>query len=367
MSRTAAFRERTRLLVIGSCVLASACGGSPTAPSPATPAPVALSPCTVTAPPESGWNWRRIGLSGDFVNLAIDQQDGQTWVATTQAPNLVWVTNDAGATWRTALYGLVDYGGLRSGPTGIYAPLIGTTPTSGLYVSRDHARSWKQILRPPADVGWIGTVLPSRVTPGLLLAGTERPTDGNGRPDSVYRSLDDGVTWTEVAFDGRLRYLSYALLAEDGSGAILATPAGGPHFPGVYFRSTDAGASWEAVDGPSRLPSYGLVSDPIRRRIYAYLVNLAHVTKDAGRTWSRPLGGLPYLNALVVDERTGGVFAAEDAGRQGISYLPDGASTFRAVGLDGVEVMALAVDRCGSTLLAGGYDSLYASPIPRNP
>ena len=358
-----------RSLACGLLLVGAACGGASTAPSPpvaaAPPTPVALSPCTVAAPPLSGWTWNRANFPGHILSLAIDEQDGRTWVASSESPNQVWVTNDAGASWRPVLEGLTDFGALQTSPTALYAPVA--RASSGLNVSRDHGRSWFLTLRPSGDASYIETVLSSRVRPGLLLAGAERLAPGNLRPSSIYRSLDDGATWTEAAFDDRLRYLSAPRFAEDGTGVILA--ASDFATPGVYVRSTDAGETWQSVGGPlQNVWSRDLRGDTVRHRIFAVGNGFVSVTEDGGRSWSRALGGMTSPDGLVVDERSGGVFATQGRPARGLHYLPDGASSFRAVSLEGIEdLSALALDRCGSVLLAGTFGYVYSSPIPRNP
>ncbi len=330
----------------------------------ATPA---LSPCTVANPPETGWNWTRVTspATRQVFSVAIDEQDGQTWVVATSADSAdepgLWVSNDAGRNWRSAWNGLFSWESVRSTPNAFFATEYRSS--GGLLVSRDHGRNWSVALAGTPNQTAFETSAPSRTRPGLLLAARRRV--GTARPDSILRSVDDGATWSEVPVDGAV-----FSLVEDASGTFLGAARGGA---ASLVRSTDQGASWQSLPTPLGNSISGLLGDPARARFFARVGVGAFVTNNAGQTWSIITGAFSPIIGIGLNSVTGDFFAADVRPGEGSILISEGGTgPFRQVGqaIPGI-LNVLTTDKCGSILLAGGNSDgsfrLYSSPIPRRP
>jgi hypothetical protein len=133
---------------------------------------------------------------------------------------------------------------------------------------------------------WSNTGLPG--TPqGMAATGNGSAVFAGGDPFGVYRSTDDGATWTLVN-NGLTDLRIFALLSPDGVN-LLAAGAGG------VFLSTDDGDNWTSV-------STGLTTG-----VFSLAVSADGATLLAGTTgfgvWKRPLA-----------EMTGGQVGIEDPG-----------------------------------------------------
>jgi len=309
--------------------------------------------------------------AAQIYSLAIDEQDGQTWVIATGQLNAgdfgLWVSNDAGRSWRGISTGSFTWESVRSGPSAIFATDYRTT--GGLLVTRDQGQSWSTALAGTANETAFETAVPSRVRPGLLLAA-RRPI-GSVRPDSIYRSMNDGTTWSDIPIDGASRSRGVFSIVEDASGVLLAAVSGGGGNPSL-LRSTDQGASWQSLSTP--FWPQGLQSDPARARTYVRTGGV-RATDNAGQTWSALSGNISSIRGIGVSPATGDLFAADlRTGVGSILISEGGTGPLRQVGQSmPAALSALATDKCGSILVAGGFDtsnvssSLYSSPIPRNP
>lgn len=200
---------------------------------------------------------------------------------------------------------------------------------------------------------------------GLIFAGT----DGGG----IFRSEDDGTTWTQTNQGLTHPYVSSLVIDPDGrifagTGSLSAGGSG-------VFRSDDRGETWTAVNTGLRNPHVvSLALDRANGILYAGTWNLPNNpggvfrSTDGGRTWVRASNGLknPYVLSLAVTPNGdvyagtgtlrpfgafgGGVFRSTD---QGASW------TEISTGMDDVPVTALLVTPQGQVLAGTFNGDLY--------
>ncbi|HEY6825424.1 MAG TPA: hypothetical protein VI259_01130 [Gemmatimonadaceae bacterium] len=165
----------------------------------------------------------------------------------------------------------------------------------GVYKTTDGGRTWTRVL---AVDDWTGAndIQMDPRNPDVLVATTWQRNRrvfafiAGGPGSAVYRSVDGGRTWnkSQSGFPseelGRIG-LSWSL-ADPNLVYAIAEAANGK---GGFFRSRDAGASWERMSGYQAGGNYynEIFADPKHAdRVYAVDVNL-QVTEDGGRTFHR--------------------------------------------------------------------------------
>ena len=264
--------------------------------------------------------------------------------------NGMWKSTDAGKTWQHI--GLEDTVKIDSilidpsDPSLVLASALGDERRhgGGVYRSTDGGQSWTSVLKP---AGYDGTrdLEYAYDDPSVMLAATQG-TGGFGfgagnRPGAkakkptVYKSTDEGKTWTEIAIppfpgrvavavamhtNGRRMYIvgnniqhGSGLYRSDDGGATWRHMAGndlrisngqGAYSSGVYvdsqnpdivytmstamYRSTDGGVTFEPFKGaPGGEDYHRFWIDPTNgSRMIAGADQGATVTLDNGRTWS---------------------------------------------------------------------------------
>ncbi|HUE40385.1 MAG TPA: hypothetical protein VMO75_00505 [Chthoniobacterales bacterium] len=221
--------------------------------------------------------------------------------------------------------------GVPSQPNVFYmAPVNG-----GVFKSTDYGRTWQPVFddQPTASVGAIAV---SVSNPNIVYVGSG---EGLHRPDlsvgdGIYKSTDDGKTWTHLGLrDGQ----QIAQLAVDPKNAdkLFVAVAGHPYGPnqerGVY-RSLDGGKTFERVlYRDENVGASDVQIDPTNSQIvYAALWesreapwengvfngNGGGVFKsvDGGKTWRQLTKGLPpgvvQANIAIAPSKTSTLFAA---------------------------------------------------------
>jgi len=174
-------------------------------------------------------------------------------------------------------------------------PLFRKGGDRGVYKTTDGGRNWTRILSVDDWTGANDIQMDPR-NPDVLVATTWQRNRrvfafiAGGPGSAVYRSVDGGRTWnkSQSGFPseelGRIG-LSWSL-ADPNIVYAVADAANGK---GGFFRSRDAGASWERMSGYQTGGNYynEIFADPKHAdRVYAVDVNL-QVTEDGGRTFHR--------------------------------------------------------------------------------
>jgi photosystem II stability/assembly factor-like uncharacterized protein len=244
--------------------------------------------------------------------LLVEPAAGLELAATYDAG--LFASTDHGATWQRRSNGLAETNvySLAARREGRAVQLLAGTEPVGLYRSFDFGESWSELpsLRhvpgteswtfpaPPhlAHVKWVA-LHPDR--PRTLYAAVEQ--------GGLYRSDDDGASWSdlrsyETAERGSSRDIHRVVLGRDPRILYMATGEGA-------FRSSDGGASFEFLDGPTRwigYPDFVFVDPSDDRTVYlggalrgpgtwenpsarpAFLRS-----RDGGDTWEELMEGLP--------------------------------------------------------------------------
>jgi len=221
----------------------------------------------------------------------------------------IWKSMDGGQSWRMANRGLTDLAvtGLAISPN--YAQdrtLFATSRKGGLFRSTDGSETWLRLTdryyppdvypQPPGDVFLSPTY------------GRESTADGSrgGAQDrtlfvahgGLYRSTDGGETWRRMQLP-----LSSLALSPDFARDQTAFGWTGE---GGMFRSTDGGDTWQPANTGLTLSGYGwgrvvFAPDfPISRTAYFLWSSISsdpspHFfrTLDAGRSWEQLVGPVP--------------------------------------------------------------------------
>jgi photosystem II stability/assembly factor-like uncharacterized protein len=255
---------------------------------------------------DGGAAWRRISPAGhaeirNVESIAIDPRSADVIYAGTW--HLPWKTKDGGKTWRPIKTGMIDDSDVftltldrRSAET-----LYGTA-CSGIYRSADAGGRWAKVRGIPASSRRTRAFLQHRQRPQVFFAGT---TEG------LWRSEDDLQTWRLVT--GKELVVNAVTVLPSGRVLAAADGAG-------ILRSEDAGETWaSANDGFSERFVSRVLFDPAQDRVLAAIrEDRQHAgvlaSRLPGGAWSRLAGGLEGREVLALALSGGTTYAGTDAG-----------------------------------------------------
>ncbi len=178
--------------------------------------------------------------------------------------NGMWKSTDAGKTWRhIGLEDTVKVTSIVVDPTDpnlVLVSALGDTTRhgGGFYRSTDGGQTWTNVLKPDGYDG--GRDLQSAYDdPSVMLAATQGTGGGGGgggggrgrganKPPLVFKSTDEGKTWTEIKippFSGRV---SVAVAMHTKGQRFYIVGNAIERGSGLY-RSDDGGATWQHMAG----------------------------------------------------------------------------------------------------------------------
>src|SRR5580658_729486 len=176
--------------------------------------------------------------------------------------NGMWKSSDAGKTWQHI--GLEDTVKITSivvdpaDPGLVLVSALGdaTRHGGGVYRSTDGGQTWTNVLK-PADVDGARDLQSAYDDPSVMLAATQGTGGAGGgragrgaasKPPQVFKSTDEGKTWTEIKippFSGRV---SVAVAMHTKGQRMYIVGNAIERGSGLY-RSDDGGANWKHMAG----------------------------------------------------------------------------------------------------------------------
>ncbi len=262
--------------------------------------------------------------------------------------NGMWKSTDAGSTWQhIGLEDTVKIDSILVDPSDPGLVIVSALGDDhhkggGVWRSTDGGQNWASVLK-PADYDGTRDLQYAYDDPSVMLAATQGTSGGFGppagqtkrKPAAVYKSTDEGKTWTQIKippFPGRValavamhtggkRIYIVGNVIENGSGLHRSDDGGeswqhmagkdlrisngqGAYSSGVYvdsqnpdvvytmstamYRSTDGGVTFEPFKGaPGGEDYHKLWIDPTNgNRMLVGSDQGASVTLDNGKTWS---------------------------------------------------------------------------------
>ena len=195
------------------------------------------------------------------------------------------------------------------------------------------------------------------------------------RNGPIYRSLNSGGTWTNVAATATSGQITQALAIDPAipntivaGDFTLLTYNGGANDSNV-IRTDDGGATWfhtpQTTTFGGSLATFALAFDPTHSSTLFLSGNgTPNVAKSiaggAGWTDAVPAGG--YVYAIAVDPRNASTVYAgiqQPSGTRGVWKSVNGGATWTVTGLTGVAVHALVIDPADSNVLHAGTETGY--------
>lgn len=185
---------------------------------------------------DDGSNWTRLNNSPANTRAIIFNSEMHVFLG---AATGVFRSTDSGTTWVAVNNGLTnaDIRSLIITSGGVI--FAGASGTNGsIFRSSDNGGSW-------TNAGFQATLVQALISPtnGTIFAGVPGASAG------VYRSTDDGATWTQTVTGLTNKFV--ATFAADGNWNLFVGVVGG------VFRSMDNGASWTQINS-------GLTSTDVR-------------------------------------------------------------------------------------------------------
>ncbi len=251
-----------------------------------------------------GKTWANSTISVGYTGVSsFARQGGVLLAGTTKG---VLISTDNGANWVETSLKNKDIMKLFSKDSIVYASIY---PSAGIYRTVDNGKTWTE-----ANTGIRSLYVSSLVSLGsTLFAGS---FGGKG----IYRSDDNGETW--YCNNLTLDYQKMWSLTAVGSTLYAGTGRG-------LFRSTDSAKSWTAM-GLNKFEVYSLLS--IGSDLYAGTNGGFHKSSDSGSTWVRIDSNMVFSGMRVGVHALSSLGSTIVAGTNfGIIYSPDnGANWFRS-------------------------------------
>lgn len=261
------------------------------------------------------YSWRPVRVNGGgYTNFVLPDPSSPNTVYAGVDVGGVYRSDDYGETWIPANKGLnwpSDrlVAALAIDPeTGILYLGTGGYGKGGIFTSTDKGESWKLLTRKVIfnsrgvrQSRGRGLIVIDPSDSGVIYAGSYR--------DGLFRSVDGGITWTNIGLKGRR--ISSVLVSPADSKVIYVSSVGVPgsrDFQGGIFMSMDGGSTWERT-GKDIVDVYQLAMDPRDPDvIYAACGSLGiFKTTDGGMTWTEKnngLGGIGLIAAMLDAART---------------------------------------------------------------
>ncbi len=307
----------------------------------------------------------------------------------------IWKSTDFGETWTllsstTNTWNFKNVKQIRLDPNGnVYAVTkaynykggVGSYYVyGGLYKSADGGRNWSKIGGGSTGVGsyYNGTdVIP--ISSSIILFATDS--------DGIYRTTDGGSNWSKITSGLPTNGFNRIAMAQDPNSsstvyAVFSSGTSGDPYYGLrgIYKSTDNGATWTELTRPGLLTSTGnktylstqgwygnvIAIDPHNsNNIYVGGVDDMKST-DGGSSWSQltywhTYYGTPYVHAdhhaIVFDPTTADV--VYDGNDGGIFKTTDGGSSWVALnnGLEITQFYGGAVSESGTFYMGGAQDN----------
>ena len=258
-------------------------------------------------------------------------------------------SDDGGGTWR--FLGLGDTRQIARiivdprNPNLVFVAALGhgygPNEQRGVFRSGDGGRSWQKVLYHDANTGAVDLAMDS-VNPRVIYAAlwnAHRPPWSvyapiTGPGGGIFRSTDDGLTWTELTGhglpDGVLGHMGLAIAPGTNGRRVYALIDA--HKGGLY-RSDDAGTTWSLVGTDPRIIDRawyfcGITVDPKNPDV-VYIADIAiYRSNDAGRTFTAikgAPGGDDYHQLWIDPQNPNRMILGSD---QGAAISVDGAATW---------------------------------------
>lgn len=246
--------------------------------------------------------------------LAIDPRNPNlVWVGTGENNNQrsvsygdgVYRTLDGGKSWkRMGLEKSEHIGRIVVDPrdsrvvwVAAYGPLWSSGGERGVYRSADQGETWTQVLKISDDTGIADLLLDPRDPDTIYAAAHQRRRHvwtlvGGGPESAIHKSVDGGKTWRKLDSGlpkGDIGRIGLALSPQNPDVVYAIVEAEADQ--GGFFRSTDRGESWEKRSGHSTSGNYytEIFADPHQfDRIYS-MDTFLQVSDDGGKSF-RGLG-----------------------------------------------------------------------------
>jgi photosystem II stability/assembly factor-like uncharacterized protein len=301
---------------------------------------------------DGGASWRVLPGSPDGGVVALDPAHPATLFAAYRASGLARSV-DGGAHWRSldGRIPLLHVKALAVDPARPSRVYLGSQG-GGIWRSDDGGLSWHAASQGlvAGERSSITALLPLRQPAGTALAGTFSA--------ALFRTANGGASWSAASGLPAGKVLALAAAPSDPRTLYVSLPAG-------VFRSADGGAAWTGAGRPAPFstPIVALAVDPrAPRTVYAGGQRSGlYKTTDAGAHWDL-LDGFPSAgtNALALDPTRPPVLyagtTAEAADPGGVLRSADGGETWTAksLGIPGLDTPDVSADPRSPGLLAAG-------------
>jgi photosystem II stability/assembly factor-like uncharacterized protein len=233
----------------------------------------------------NGLELRNIGpafTSGRIADIAIHPEDESIWYAAVGSGG-VWKTLNAGVTWSPVFDKQTSYsiGCISFDPSNPHTIWVGTGENvggrhvgygDGIYRSLDDGKSWTNMGLKQSE--HISKILVHPKNPDVVFAAVQGPLWKQGGQRGLYKTFDGGKTWNMVL--GDMQWTGVTDLVMDPENPdwlyaatwqrhrnVAAYMGGGPG-SGIH-RSTDGGNNWEKMTSgipESNLGKIGLAISP---------------------------------------------------------------------------------------------------------